>query len=112
MRRQFVTLAGTLGFAFLGLAGSGSANATALGSTSLRPAADSIASVEKTACWRQGWHGWGWYPCGGPVVVAPAPVVVAPGPAAVVVAPGPGPCYGRGWHRVCNGWGHCWRACN
>jgi hypothetical protein len=108
MRTLFVTLAGTLGFAFLGLVGSGSANAAPLGSTSVHIAADTIASVEKTACWRQGWHGWGWYPCGAPVVVAP--VVVAPAP--VVVAPGPGPCYGRGWHRVCNAWGRCWRACN
>jgi hypothetical protein len=118
MRRFFVTLAGALVFALVGLVGTGSANAATLGSTSVRSAADSIAFVEKTACWRHGWHGWGWYPCGGPVVVAPgpvvAPVVVAPAPVAapVVVAPGPGPCYGHGWHRVCNGWGHCWRACN
>jgi len=112
MRRLFATSAGALVFALVGLAGTGSANAATFASTSVRAAADSIAAVEKTACWRQGWHGWGWYPCGAPVVVAPAPVVVAPAPAAVVVAPGPGACYGRGWHRVCNGWGRCWRACN
>lgn len=105
MRRLFVTLAGALALA--GPVGSGLANATTLGSTAVRSAVDSITSVEKTACWRRGWHGWGWYPCGEAVVV-PVPGPIAP----VVVAPGPGPCYGRGWHRVCNGWGHCWRACN
>ena len=85
MRRLFATLAGALVFALVGLVGTGSANAATFASTSVRAAADSIAAVEKTACWRQGWHGWGWYPCGAPVVVAPAPVVVAPAPAAVVV---------------------------
>jgi hypothetical protein len=40
--------------------------------------------------------------------VAPGAVVVAPG-AAVVVAPGP--CGGRGMHRVCNAY-RCWRVCN
>jgi hypothetical protein len=24
----------------------------------------SINPIEKTACWRWGWRGWGWYPCG------------------------------------------------
>jgi hypothetical protein len=38
---------------------------------------------------------------GGPVVVVPGAVVVAPGP-----------CGGRGMHRVCNGLGRCWRVCN
>jgi hypothetical protein len=26
-------------------------------------AAATLDLVEKTACWRYGWHGWGWYPC-------------------------------------------------
>lgn len=30
----------------------------------LDPAAQSINPIEKTACWRWGWRGWGWYPCG------------------------------------------------
>ena len=110
MRRLCVTLAGASVFMLVGLVGIDVANATSLAGASVRIAADSITPVEKTACWRHGWHGWGWYPCGAAVVV-PAP---GPGPAAVVVAPapGPGPCYGRGWHRVCNAWGHCWRVCN
>ena len=33
----------------------------------MRPAADAVNPVDKTACWRWGWHGWGWYRCwGGP----------------------------------------------
>ena len=26
-------------------------------------AAATLNPVEKAACWRYGWHGWGWYPC-------------------------------------------------
>jgi hypothetical protein len=35
-----------------------------------RGAADAITAIEKMACWRLGWRGWGWYHhCGpGPVV--------------------------------------------
>jgi hypothetical protein len=29
----------------------------------IRPAIGALDTVEKTACWRWGWHGWGWYPC-------------------------------------------------
>src|ERR1700731_2179374 len=29
----------------------------------VRGAAATLDPVEKTACWRYGWHGWGWYPC-------------------------------------------------
>jgi hypothetical protein len=29
----------------------------------VKGAAAAIDPVEKTACWRYGWHGWGWYPC-------------------------------------------------
>jgi Chaperone of endosialidase len=31
--------------------------------SSVRGAAATIDPVEKTACWRYGWRGWGWYPC-------------------------------------------------
>jgi hypothetical protein len=28
--------------------------------------ADALSPIEKAGCWRNGWHGWGWYPrCGG-----------------------------------------------
>ena len=30
----------------------------------VRDAAEGLNLVDKTACWRYGWHGWGWYPCG------------------------------------------------
>jgi endosialidase-like protein len=29
----------------------------------VKGAAAAIDPVEKTACWRYGWRGWGWYPC-------------------------------------------------
>jgi hypothetical protein len=47
-------------------------------------AEQSISPIEKTACWRWGWRGWGWYPCG---------------------YWGPGWGYGP-YHRW--GWGHRW----
>ena len=31
----------------------------------VRPAAEAVNPIENTACWRRGWNGWGWYPCGG-----------------------------------------------
>jgi hypothetical protein len=62
----------------------------------VKRAAAAIDPVEKTACWRWGWHGWGWYPC------------------YAGVYPGYGYRYwgyGRGWggwgHRR-SGWGHHW----
>lgn len=30
----------------------------------VKGAAATLNPVEKTACWRYGWRGWGWYPCG------------------------------------------------
>ncbi|MGH6727954.1 MAG: GCG_CRPN prefix-to-repeats domain-containing protein [Pseudolabrys sp.] len=41
-------------------------------------------------CRRNGWYGGRYW-----------------GPARVA-----GPCFGRGWHRACNGYGRCWRVCN
>src|SRR5262249_59232861 len=29
----------------------------------VKGAAATLDPVEKTACWRYGWHGLGWYPC-------------------------------------------------
>jgi hypothetical protein len=29
----------------------------------VKGAAGTLDPVEKTACWRYGWRGWGWYPC-------------------------------------------------
>ena len=55
-------------------------------------------------CRANGYYGGVYY--GGAAVVAPGVVVAAP---PVVVAPGP--CGGRGTHRVCNPY-RCWRVCN
>lgn len=39
------------------------AGALILDPATTRSAAAAIDVVDKTACWRWGWHGWGWYPC-------------------------------------------------
>jgi hypothetical protein len=31
--------------------------------TGVQGAAETINPVDKAACWRYGWRGWGWYPC-------------------------------------------------
>jgi hypothetical protein len=35
-----------------------------IGNPGLQRFADALSPIEKAACWRYGWHGWGWYPCG------------------------------------------------
>jgi hypothetical protein len=55
-------------------------------------------------CRRNGYYGGVYY---GGAVVAPGVVVAVP----PVVVVGPGPCGGRGMHRVCGPNG-CWKACN
>ena len=30
----------------------------------VRGAAEQINPIDNVACWRYGWRGWGWYPCG------------------------------------------------
>ena len=42
------------------------AQALPMGTAGIGPAIDAINTVDKAACWRWGWHGWGWYPCWGP----------------------------------------------
>jgi hypothetical protein len=59
-----------------------------IGNPGLERFADALSPIEKAGCWRNGWHGWGWYPrCGWR-----------------------GYGYyggGPGWHR---GWGHGWHG--
>jgi hypothetical protein len=35
-------------------------------SQGVRAASESVNPTEQAACWRYGWHGWGWYPFCGP----------------------------------------------
>jgi hypothetical protein len=45
------------------LIASGTAGAVTLGGPEgIRGAVDTVNPVEQAGCWRQGWHGWGWYP--------------------------------------------------
>jgi hypothetical protein len=41
------------------------AGALPLDPGAVRFAAEAVNPIENTACWRRGWNGWGWYPCGG-----------------------------------------------
>jgi len=31
--------------------------------TGVQGGAETLNPVDKAACWRYGWRGWGWYPC-------------------------------------------------
>jgi hypothetical protein len=42
----------------------GQAGAVTLDPAAIRPAIEAVNPVEKTLCWRWGWHGWWYYPCG------------------------------------------------
>jgi hypothetical protein len=61
MRRWFLATAATL-FAAAAMTPAG---ALPLGPAAVRPAVEAVNPVEQTICWRQGWRGWGWYPCWG-----------------------------------------------
>ena len=58
-----IVLAATCAAALLAVAAP--AGAMILDPGAARSAAASIDLVDQTACWRWGWHGWGWYPCWG-----------------------------------------------
>jgi hypothetical protein len=58
-----IVLAATCAAALL--AAAAPAGAMILDPGAARSAAASIDLVDQTACWRWGWHGWGWYPCWG-----------------------------------------------
>jgi hypothetical protein len=56
----------TLAAALLAVAALAAAPAQALplGVDAVRGAAATLDPVDQVrACWRFGWHGWGWYPC-------------------------------------------------
>lgn len=71
---------------------------TAFGSTGIRSAIETLNPVERVACWRYGWRGWGIYPgcVFRPAYVAPPVVYAAP-----VYPPAAGRCWINGRWRVC-----------
>jgi hypothetical protein len=86
--RKMITLAAAATLSAAALM-SGPTQAMPFGSPSgVLGAAEAINPIDKTACWRYGGHGYGWYPC------------------AYVVRPGWG--YG-GWRRPGWGWHRGWR---
>jgi hypothetical protein len=87
MRKMIMLAAAAALFSAAALV-SGPAQAVPFGAPSgVLGAAEAINPIDKTACWRYGWNGWGWYPCG------------------YVVRPGWG--YG-GWRRPGWGWRRGW----
>ena len=66
--RKRITLAAAAALFSAAALMSGPAQAMPFGAPSgVLGAAEAINPIEKTACWRYGWHGWGWYPCKEPV---------------------------------------------
>jgi hypothetical protein len=84
------------------LFGSNRAEAT-ITAAPLGQAGQSINPVEKTACWRLGWRGWGLYPCG--FYSGVYPYYSGYGPAY-----GYGSAYGYAWgpYWGASWWGHPW----
>jgi CubicO group peptidase (beta-lactamase class C family) len=88
--RKVITLAAAAAMLSVAAVMSGPAQAMPLGAPAgVLGAAETINPIEKAACWRYGWHGWGWYPCG------------------YYVRPGYGYGYGYGYRRGW-GWGGHW----
>jgi hypothetical protein len=44
----------------------GPAQALPVGADGLRAPAAATGALQQAACWRDGWHGWGWYAYCGP----------------------------------------------
>ena len=89
MRKKITVAAAAALFSAAALM-SGPTQAMPFGSPSgVLGAAEAINPIDKTACWRYGWHGYGWYPCG-------------------YVRPRYG-FYGGGWRGRGWGWHRGWR---
>jgi hypothetical protein len=62
--RQVIRLAAAVGLLLAVALLSGPSQAMPLNAQpSVRGAAETINPIDHVACWRYGWHGWGWYPC-------------------------------------------------
>jgi hypothetical protein len=63
MRKSAFALTAAAAVLAGGVMASGTAGAVTLGGPEgIRGAVDTVNPVEQAGCWRQGWHGWGWYP--------------------------------------------------
>ena len=63
--RRMITLAGAAALFSAAALMAGPSQAMTFGARAgVRGAAEGLNVIDKTACWRYGWHGWGWYPCG------------------------------------------------
>ena len=64
MRKLALTAAAAASILVGGSLVAGPAGAMTISPAGVRDAADALSTVEKTSCWRYGFFGWGWYPCG------------------------------------------------
>ena len=66
--RKLTTLAAAAALLSTAMLVSAPSQAMTFGASGVRGAAETLTVIDKTACWRRGWHGWGWYRCwgGGP----------------------------------------------
>jgi hypothetical protein len=64
--RKLTTLAAAAALFSTAMLASAPSQAITFGAPSgVRGAAETLTVIDKTACWRRGWHGWGWYRCWG-----------------------------------------------
>ena len=84
MRKLTILAAAAAMFAGLALTSAPSQAVTLGAPVAVNGAAETLNMVDKAACWRYGWRGWGWYPCY------------------------VGPRYGWGWRRPYWGWRRGW----
>ena len=64
--RQLQVLAFVAALAGAALASSHAGALPLNSANGVRAPSEAVNPVEKAACWRMGWHGWGWYPHCGP----------------------------------------------
>jgi hypothetical protein len=65
MRKLALTAAAAASILVGGSLVAGPAAAITISPAGVRDAVDALGTVEKTtSCWRHGFFGWGWYPCG------------------------------------------------
>jgi hypothetical protein len=63
--RKTITMAAAAALVVAAALMSGSTQAMPFGAPAgVHGAAETLNPIEKAACWRYGWRGWGWYPCG------------------------------------------------
>lgn len=64
MRKLALAVAATAAVLCAGSLLAARADAMTAAPAGVKTAIEAINPVDNVACWRYGWHGWGWYHCG------------------------------------------------